>query len=106
MQQTRRKESADAITKRVRNFRARQKFRKLLTANDSFIALDLAAYYRNQNLTADCWISAEAFCQNYNPQHRQWLLTFEFTGVESAVAQIDGRTMRLIRPKGIVIDEQ
>jgi hypothetical protein len=94
-------EPKGASTTRSRKFRTRQRFRKLLSAHDSFIALDLAAHYRSQGLAADVWIEAGRFFQRYATEHQKLLLTRQFSGVESTTVLIDGRTVRLIRPKSL-----
>ena len=92
-------ESKGASTNRARKFRARQRLRDLLRSHDAFVALDLQQFYESRQLSKGCWVSAEGFFSSYAPEHRDLLLKHSFAGTESAVAQINGRAVTLIRPK-------
>ena len=95
----RKKESAAAVTRRSRKFRARKRLRKLISEHDSFVALDLIQYSRAQRLDPGTWIVAAEFFSSYLPENQAVFLAHEFSGVESAVARIGGALVKLIRPK-------
>jgi hypothetical protein len=85
--------------RRMKRYRIRKRLRDLLSSHDSFIALDLQQHYQSRQLPSDCWVSAEEFFSGYAPDHRAMLLQHHFTGTESAIAQINGTLVKLIRPK-------
>ena len=62
-------------------------------------ALDLTAYCLNQGLAPGTWVSATDFASGYLPETQQAILDHELSGIESTTATIEGKLLRLIRPK-------
>jgi hypothetical protein len=93
------KEPAAAVTARSRKFRARKRLRSLLKSYDGMFGLDLQNFYRAQGLPVDVWVLAQDFASGYLPQTQQAILQYEFPGVESATARIQGKLVKLIRPQ-------
>ena len=98
MMPKKKREPTGASTPRARKCRAKKRLRSLLKSYDGMFGLDLQTFYRAQGLPVNIWVSAQEFASGYLPQTQQAILQYEFSGVESATAKIDGKFIRLIRP--------